>query len=189
MRKTLKLITKFWLRYSTYTLPNLKKSLPFSGNKIPYYEPQTNGKQSYSLISAIKGWAETIFPTLWVHLAVSFIKYPKISSSKILYRNQNIQNLICHKKDCIYFRRQTPVPFKKDLAPRNDFSPLSGKIQFFLEKLLNNKFLTPDQEEEHVSCPASIHISVNLKELKCECTCAAHAQCAVYTLVLTACKK
>ncbi len=36
----------------------------------------------------------------------------------------------------------------------------------------NRKFLSPDQEEEHVSCPASPHVSVNLKKLKCERTCA-----------------
>ncbi len=38
------------------------------------------------------------------------------------------------------------------------------------------KFLSPDQEEEHVSCPTSLRISVNLKKLKCECPCA-EVQC------------
>ncbi len=50
----------------------------------------------------------------------------------------------------------------------------------------NQKFLSPDPEEEHVLCPASLHISVNLKKFKCERTCAANAQCAVYTLALAA---
>ncbi len=40
--------------------------------------------------------------------------------------------------------------------------------------------MSPDQEEEH----ASLHVSVNLKKFKCERTCAAHAQGAVYMLTL-----
>ncbi len=39
------------------------------------------------------------------------------------------------------------------------------------------KFLSHDQEEEHVSCPASLRVPVNnFKNLKRECTCAPHAQ-------------
>ncbi len=38
------------------------------------------------------------------------------------------------------------------------------------------KILSQDQEEEHVSCLASFRLSINLKKLKCERTCAAHAQ-------------
>ncbi len=46
------------------------------------------------------------------------------------------------------------------------------------------KFLSPDQEEEHVSCHVSLHVSINLKKFKCERTCVAHTQCAVYTFAL-----
>ncbi len=44
---------------------------------------------------------------------------------------------------------------------------------------LKKKFLSPDQEEEHISCPPSLHVTVYLKKFKCECTCTinAHAQC------------
>ncbi len=42
------------------------------------------------------------------------------------------------------------------------------------------KFLSPDQEEEHVSYPASLHVSVNLKKLKYERSCTAHALCGVH---------
>ncbi len=39
------------------------------------------------------------------------------------------------------------------------------------------KFPSHDQEEEYVSCPASLRMSVNnWKKLKCERTCAAHAR-------------
>ncbi len=45
------------------------------------------------------------------------------------------------------------------------------------------KFLSHDQDEEHVSCLASLRVSVNnyFKKLKHECTCATHVRwCSVH---------
>ncbi len=47
------------------------------------------------------------------------------------------------KKIAFIFVAKHPLPFKRDLAPRNDFSPFSRKMQvFFLKKLLNNKIFS-----------------------------------------------
>ncbi len=63
-----------------------------------------------------------------------------ITFYKKIVRWKNIQNLISHKKIIFIFVARRPLPFKRDLAPRNNFSPFSRKIE-----LLNQKEPTPFQ--------------------------------------------
>ncbi len=55
--------------------------------------------------------------------------------------SNNIENLISNEKD-IHFCPWTPLPFKRDMIPRNCFWPYFQKIQLFLKKLLNNKIIS-----------------------------------------------
>ncbi len=70
--------------------------------------------------------------------------FSPVFSKKLLFfekivKWKNIQNLISHKKVIFIFVAGRPLPFKRDLGPRNWVLPFSQKIQLFLKKLLNNK--------------------------------------------------
>ncbi len=57
---------------------------------------------------------------------------------KKLLNEKIFKTLFPIKKGYIHFPRQTPLPFKRDLAARNGFPLFSQKMQLFLKKLLNN---------------------------------------------------
>ncbi len=88
----------------------------------------------------IKSGNFTVTPLPKNFVFVIFSENDTIFKKIVIWRT--IRNLISHKKGYIHFCHQTPLPFKRDLAHRNSFSPFSPKIHYFLEKILNNKIFS-----------------------------------------------
>ncbi len=129
----MKVVTGF---FSTHDFKVLEKLLAMFRNKITTILTRSTSK-----------WGE------WGRWLIMFfvLEVPNHKSTLLIYvhsenivffektiRYKNIQNFISYNKGLFVFVSRRILPFKRDLAPKNNFSTLSRKVQLLL--LLNNLF-------------------------------------------------
>ncbi len=83
-------------------------------------------------------------PKKWSYFPKNFFPFsPKmLLFLKKLFHEKIFKTLFPIKKVIFIFVARCPLPFKRDLGPRNGFLPFFQKIQLFLKKLLNNKIFS-----------------------------------------------